>query len=83
MKAAEITFYLHIYFHIRRRIPVSRISWRLVLEKRYLNFETWEGIAAEMYISSRTVLRMHEKALEAVQEILDREAPGHDPESSS
>ena len=56
---------------------------RLVLEKRYLNFETWEGIAAEMYISSRTVLRMHEKALEAVQEILDREVSGHDPELPS
>ena len=62
---------------------VQDLAWQLVLEKRYLNFETWEGIAAEMYISSRTVLRMHEKALEAVQEILDREVPGHDPELPS
>ena len=52
--------------------------YRLILEKRYLNFETWDRIADDIHFTKRTVLRMREKVLEAVQEILDREVSGHD-----
>ncbi len=62
---------------------VQDLAWQLVLEKRYLNFETWDRIADDIHFTKRTVLRMREKVLEAVQEILDREAPGHDPEPPS
>lgn len=36
---------------------------RLLLEKRYLNFESWEDIAAEMCTSAQNIYRLHNKAL--------------------
>lgn len=36
---------------------------RLLLEKRYLNFEPWEDIAAEMCTSTKNIFRLHAKAL--------------------
>lgn len=40
---------------------------RLVLHKRYLNFETWDEICAELEMSNRTVHRIHSNALEHVK----------------
>ena len=39
---------------------------RLLLEKRYLNWESWEDIAAELCVSTPSVYRLHEKALKKV-----------------
>ena len=39
---------------------------RLLLEKRYLNWESWEDIAAELCVSAPSVYRLHEKALKKV-----------------
>ena len=36
---------------------------RLLLEKRYLNFEQWEDIAAEMRTGVKNIYRLHDKAL--------------------
>ena len=36
---------------------------RLLLEKRYLNFEQWEDIAAEMCTGVKNIYRLHDKAL--------------------
>ena len=45
---------------------------RLILEKRYLNFNIWEDIGRELNFSERSIRRMHSTALDMVQEILDR-----------
>lgn len=36
---------------------------RLLLEKRYLNFEQWEDIATEMCTGVKNIYRLHDKAL--------------------
>ncbi len=36
---------------------------RLVLEKRYLNYEKWEEIAADMHCSIDNIYKIHGKAL--------------------
>ena len=36
---------------------------RLLLEKRYLNFEQWEDIAAEMCTGVKNIYRLHDKVL--------------------
>ncbi len=77
---AEIDEMVDKKLEIGRTISmVQDPAYRLILEKRYLNLETWDRIADDIHFTKRTVLRMREKVLEAVQEILDREAPGHDP----
>ena len=43
---------------------VHNESYRLLLEKRYLCFLSWDQIAAEMHYSRRWVLNKHERALE-------------------
>ena len=53
---------------------VPDVEWRLMLEKRYLLFLKWEEIAEDLHYCIRTVQRMHGRALEAVQGILDGEA---------
>lgn len=39
---------------------------RLPLEKRYLNFEQWEGIATEMCTGVKNIYRLHDKALKTL-----------------
>ena len=39
---------------------------RLLLEKRYLNFESWEDIAAEMCTGIDNIYRLHNKALKKI-----------------
>lgn len=41
---------------------------REVLEHRYLYFESWDQIAANMSYSVRTIYRLHDTALQAVSE---------------
>jgi DNA-directed RNA polymerase specialized sigma subunit len=41
---------------------------REVLERRYLYFETWKQIAANMKYSVRTIYRLHDDALKVVSE---------------
>lgn len=46
---------------------VTEPQENLVLSRRYLNFWTWEDIAAEMDCSVRHIHRLHGKALEEVK----------------
>ena len=39
---------------------------RLLLEKRYLNLESWEDIAAEMCTGIDNIYRLHNKALKKI-----------------
>ncbi len=50
---------------------VQDVTLRLILEKRYLSFRSWEQIAVDMCYTVRWTLMRHEEALAAVQEILD------------
>lgn len=47
-------------------------EYQTILERRYLCFETWERIAAEMEYDLRWLFRLHGKALERVQEALEK-----------
>lgn len=49
---------------------VEQPEYRLLLELRYLNSETWEEIADRMNYSWRNIHYVHAKALRAVEEIL-------------
>ena len=51
---------------------VQRVDYRLILEERYISFYTWEKIARDLPYSVRNLQRMHLKALQVVQGILDR-----------
>ena len=49
---------------------VHNESYRLLLEKRYMCFLSWDQIAAEMHYSRRWVLNKHERALEVADRLL-------------
>ena len=49
---------------------VQDVILRLILEKRYLSFLSWEQIAVDMGYTVRWTLLRHEEGLQAVQEIL-------------
>lgn len=51
---------------------VSNIHCRLVLEKRYLLFQHWEDISADMGYTVRWLQIKHQEALKEAQEILER-----------
>ncbi len=39
---------------------------RLVMQRRYLNYQKWEQIAAELHYSLQNVYRLHSKALDYI-----------------
>ena len=45
---------------------VDDLELQTLLEKRYLNFRTWEQIAVDMGYNVRHLYRMHDKALKEV-----------------
>ncbi|MGN0262794.1 MAG: hypothetical protein ACI4DX_00080 [Oliverpabstia sp.] len=47
-------------------------EYQLILQERYFEMLTWEDIACDINRSVRSAQLMHGKALEAVQEILDK-----------
>ena len=50
---------------------VSCREYQTILEKRYLCFLSWEKIAATMDYDIRWLYRLHGKALEEVQELMN------------
>ncbi len=56
---------------------VNDVKFRILLEKRYLCGETWEEITLSLYHNRRWVLRLHDKALDEVQKILDSNEISH------
>lgn len=55
---------------------LHNVELQTILERRYLCFETWEKIAAGMGYDLRWLFRLHGKALEEVQSILDKKSVG-------
>lgn len=49
---------------------ISKEKYRLILEKRYLCFLTWDQIAADMNYTRRWILRCHKFAVEEVDALL-------------
>ena len=45
---------------------------QMVLERRYHSFKSWEDIAADMSVSIRWVHKIHAKALDEVEKILEK-----------
>jgi len=56
---------------------VDDVVLRTLLEKRYLCGATWEEISVDLCFNRRWTLRLHDKALEAVQKILDNLNSSH------
>lgn len=56
------------------RVPDA--LYKLVLEKRYLCFMTWERIAADMNWTYRWTLSVHGKALREVEKLLEADEAG-------
>ena len=53
---------------------LHNVEFQTILERRYLCFETWEKIAADMGYDLRWLFRLHGKALEEAQTILDNKS---------
>ena len=53
---------------------VKDMNFRLILEKRYLCFESWPKIGEDMGHSDRWAQLKHQAALRVVQQILDKRA---------
>ena len=53
---------------------IQNVEFQTILEKRYLCFFSWEQIAATMSYDIRWLHRLHGKALEEVQTLLDKSA---------
>lgn len=53
---------------------VSSLELQTILEKRYLSFISWERIAVELGYSIQHAYRLHDAALQEVDEILKHES---------
>ena len=65
---AEINRDIDALVELKREIigaikAVENPEYQTLLEKRYLNFEQWEDIAAEMCTGVKNIYRLHDKAL--------------------
>ena len=45
---------------------LDRYDQRIILTKRYVNFERWGDIAHDMHYSRRTIIRINQEALECL-----------------
>lgn len=75
---AEINSDIDALVDLKREIletikGLENVEYQTILERRYLCFETWEKIAAEMGYDLRWLFRLHGKALDEVQSILDKQ----------
>ena len=69
---AQVDRLVQTMMEIRNVIAaVQDVKLRLVLEKRYLLFQAWKDIAADMDRSIRWVQQKHVMALEVVQRMMD------------
>lgn len=49
---------------------VKNADYRLILEKRYIGYLSWETIAIELGYSESWVLKLHRKAIKAVDAVM-------------
>ena len=52
-------------------MKVENNIYKNILISRYINFETWENISQNIGYSYRQILRLHEKALRKVKDVLE------------
>lgn len=72
---AEINHDIDRLVDLKREIvtvikAVENVEYQTLLEKRYLCFMNWEQIAVDMHYSGKWVLKLHERALEVVTDIM-------------
>ena len=56
---------------------INVLEYQTVLVMRYINFMPWYKIADEMHYTTRWIYKLHEKALEALDEVLAAETGHH------
>lgn len=49
---------------------VDNSEYQILLEKRYLCFHTWKQIAVDMHYSGKWIQKLHDRALDVVEDIL-------------
>lgn len=70
----QIDELVNLKIQIRKLIDkVHNVSYRLILEKRYLCFLPWDQIAVDMHYSRRWTLTKHERAIKVIEQILPEE----------
>lgn len=74
---AEEDINLEIDRFVDTKMDISKIiakvrneNYRLILEKRYLCFMTWEQISMDMNYTNRWLRKMHDRALDVVDRLL-------------
>ena len=67
----EIAGFVDLEHDIRKRITaLNDDPLRLVLQKRYINFQTWEQIAEDLNFSFQWIHILHKRALNEVERTL-------------
>lgn len=56
---------------------VEQTDYRMILEKRYLCFHSWENIANEMFYDLRWLHRLHGRSLESAGRIYEKMYADH------
>ncbi len=59
---------------------VDKLEHRMILEKRYIDFKSWDRIASEMFFNRRYVHKLHGRALENAAKIygkMKEDTKGH------
>ena len=71
---AEIDRFVDLKREIRERIDkVASEDFRIILQKRYLNFQKWEQIAVDLNYTYRHVTRLHGEAIQAFHSLFPDE----------
>ena len=52
---------------------VHNDSYRLILEKRYLCFQSWAQIGADLHCTRRWLLTMHDRAVDVVEKLISEQ----------
>lgn len=74
---AEIKQYIRKRHDIRRVINgVGDDTLRLILQKRYLQGEKWENVAADLHKDLRWIFRLHDRALSEADKNVIRKNTG-------
>jgi hypothetical protein len=73
----EIAYDMHRLIEVKKEIvavinAVDDVVYRTLLEKRYLCGATWEEITIILNCNRRWTFRLHDRALDTVQKILDK-----------
>ena len=55
---------------------VRNESYKLILEKRYLCFQTWAQIGADLHYTRRWLLTKHDRAVDVVEKLISERGPG-------